>query len=144
MGQGSQNTFVAQEATRRRTTVFADYNLVDSIYAFRDDESSEEPKKWHCIIPCASSLKQEGDRRVTTSTVKNMFKTGKMSYFTYMTLRYYRMVAKGDDAARLPTMQEFWDMDEDTRKEDSDLVQTLQKVYKDMHCLLYTSPSPRD
>ena len=30
-------------------------------------------------------------------------------------------------------MQEFWDMDEDTRKEDSDLVQTLQKVYKDMH-----------
>lgn len=113
--------------------VFADYNLVDSIYAFRDDESSEEPKKWHCIIPCASSLKQEGDRRVTTSTVKNMFKTGKMTYFTYMTLRYYRMVAKGDDAARLPTMQEFWDMDEDTRKEDSDLVQTLQKVYKDMH-----------
>ena len=113
--------------------VFADYNLVDSIYAFRDDESSEEPKKWHCITPCASSLKEDGERRVTTSTVKNMFKTGKMTYFTYVTLRYYRMVAKGDDAARLPTMQEFWDMDEDTRKEDLDLVQTLQKVYKDMH-----------
>ena len=62
-----------------------------------------------------------------------MFKTGKMTSFTYVTLRYYRMVAKGDDAAKLPTMQEFWDMDEDTRKEDSDLVQTLQKVYKDMH-----------
>ena len=113
--------------------VFSDYNLVDSIYACRDDESSEELKVWHCITPCSSSLKEEGDKRVTTSTVKNMFKTGKMTYFTYVTLRYYRMVAKGDDAARLPTMQEFWDMDEHTRQEDPELVQTLQQVYKDMH-----------
>ena len=58
-----------------------------------------------------------------SSTVKNMFKTGKMTYFTYVTLRYYRMVAKGDDAARLPSMQEFWDMDEETRRQDPDLVQ---------------------
>jgi len=115
-------------------STFDDFNLVDSIYAFRcDDDPTANPKPWHCITPCASTLRSDDEKKVTISTVKNMFMSGKLTYFTYVTLRYYRLVAKGDDAAVLPTMTEYWDMTEVERKKDKDLANTLKNVYTDSH-----------